>query len=162
MRSSSTSAARPLTRGDIVLVLFPFTDLSATKRRPAVVLWADATQSDFALAFISSQNATVAQTNEVTLLPTHPEFMLSGLSAPSKIRATKLVTLNRSLITRWLGRLGPLYTADLDRALVAALSINTIPYREEGRQDERRRLTALHAAGGAVSMLTDLGLAAPP
>jgi mRNA interferase MazF len=158
MSPTHPAAIRPLTRGDIVLVLFPFTDLSATKRRPAVILWADPAQTDFVLAFISSQNATLADVTEVALSPTHPEFTLSGLSAPSKIRATKLVTLNRTLITRWLGRLGPLHTADLDRALVTALSINTVTYRDEGRQDERRRLTRLHAAGGAASLLTDLGL----
>jgi mRNA interferase MazF len=161
MTAARPAVARPLTRGDIVLVRFPFTDLSATKRRPAVVVWADPAQTDFTLVFISSQNVATLTFGEVALLPTHPEFVLSGLSAPSKIRATKLVTLNRSLITRWLGRLGPLWASDLDRALVAALSINTVPYREEGRQEERRRLTALHTAGGSTSVLADLGLPSP-
>jgi len=152
------AATRPLSRGDIVLVPFPFTDLSATKRRPAVVVWADPAQVDFALAFVSSQDVAFPGVGDAVLLPTHPEFVLTGLFAPSKIRATKLVTLHRALVTRWLGRLGPLLAADLDRALVAALGINTVAYREEGRQEERRRLVVLHGAGGATSVLADLGV----
>jgi mRNA interferase MazF len=156
--ATETRAARPITRGDIVLVLFPFTDLSTTKHRPAVVLWADPAQTDFTFAFISSQPISRSGIGEVAILPTHPEFPLTGLTVPSKIRVTKLVTLAKGLLRRWLGRLGPLLTADLDRALVAALAINTVPYREEGRRDERARLAALHGAGGPGALLTDLGL----
>jgi hypothetical protein len=94
----------------------------------------------------------------MALLSTHPEFTLSGLTASSKVRATKLVSLHRSLVTRFIGRFGPLLTADLDRALVLALGINTVPYREEGRLDERRRLEAQYQAGGSISILADLGL----
>ena len=148
MRPAPLTSSRPLARGDIVLVYFPFTDLSSTKRRPAVVLWADPGQTDFTLAFISSQNVTVVSAGETALAATNPEFRISGLSVSSKIRATKLVTLNRTLITRWLGRLGPLWIADIDHALVSALSINTVPYREQGRQDERGRMAALYNAGG--------------
>ena len=78
----------------------------------------------------------------------------------TKIHATKLVTLSRTLLPRWLGRLGLLLTADLDRALVAALSINTVSYREEGCRGERARLAALHGAGGPAALLADLGLSA--
>jgi mRNA interferase MazF len=151
-------ASRPLSRGDVVLVRFPYTDLSGTKRRPAIVLWADSTQTDFTLAFVSSQGLTSIVVGEALLLPTHPEFSLTGLTTPSKIRATKIVTLSRALITRWLGRLGPLLSADLDRALIAGLSISTIPYREEGRREERTRLATLYSAGGATALLSDLGL----
>lgn len=152
--------ARPIARGDIVLVPFPFTDLSATKRRPAVVLWADPARADFLLAFISSQRIRGGETGTVPLLPTHPEFPFTGLAASSTIRTTKLVTLSGALLKRWLGRLGSLLTADLDRALIAALGINTVPSREEGRRDERARLSALHAAGGSAALLADLGLSA--
>jgi mRNA interferase MazF len=150
--------ARPIARGDVVLVAFPFTDLSTTKRRPAVVLRADPAQSDFVLAFIGTREIVRAGVGEVPLLPNHPEFGLTGLVAPSKIHANKLVTLSGTLMRRWLGRLGPLILADLDRALIAALSINPVPYREEGRRDERVRLAALHTAGGAAALLGDLGL----
>jgi mRNA interferase MazF len=150
---------RPVSRGDIVLVPFPFTDLSTVKRRPAVVLWADPTQIDFTLAFVSSQQVDQVGIGETAVRPTHPEFGLTGLSAASKIRATKLVTLSRDLLRRWLGRLGPLLTADLDRSLIAALGISTAPYVEHGRRDERTRLEALHRAGGIPALLADLGLA---
>lgn len=156
MAKDHTSAARPLARGDVVLVAFPFTDLSQTKRRPAVVLWAAPAQTDFTLAFISSQQVSQSAEGETAVLPIHPEFFLTGLSVPSKIRVTKLVTLSRTLVTRWLGRIGPLLTADIERALVAAFSINTDPYREKGHQEERSRLIALYRTGGSSALLTDL------
>ena len=160
--TSIPGARRPLARCDVVLARFPFTDLSSTKRRPAVILWADPLQTDFILAFISSQHVSSLDAGEFYVLPTHPEFPLTGLMAPSRVRATKLVTLSRSLITRWMGRIGHLLTADLDRALVVAVSINTIPYREEGRREERARVVALHTAGGASAVLADLGLTTAP
>jgi mRNA interferase MazF len=150
--------SRPIGRGDVVLVPFPFTDLSATKRRPAVVLWADPARADFLLAFVSSQRIRAGEVGAVPLLPTHPEFSLTGLAAPSTVRTTKLVTLSGTLLKRWLGRLGPLLTVDLDRGLVETLSINLVPSREEGRRHERARLAALHAAGGNEALLADLGL----
>ena len=153
------AASRPLTRGDVVLVPFPFTDLSATKRRPGVIIGADPAQGDFTLAFISSQQVTSLGPGELSVLPTHPEFVQTGLTVASKVRAGKLVTLSRTLITRWLGRFGPQLLADLDRAVVSSLGVNTVPYREEGRQEERRRLSDLHRQGGMAAVLADLGLA---
>jgi hypothetical protein len=122
------------------------------------VLRADSARIDFVLAFVSSREIARVEPGELVLLPTHPEFRMTGLTSPSKVRATKLVTLSAGLLRRWLGRLGPLLTADLDRALVAALEINTIPFREEGRRDERARLAKLHKAGGTYTILADLGL----
>ena len=47
-------------------------------------------------------------------------------------------------------------TADVDRALIAALGINLVPSREQGRLDERARLAALHRAGGDKALVADL------
>jgi mRNA-degrading endonuclease toxin of MazEF toxin-antitoxin module len=44
-----------LSKGDIVLTQFPFTDLSQTKLRPAVILWVDLAKDEITLCFISSQ-----------------------------------------------------------------------------------------------------------
>jgi len=152
-------AVRPLARGDVVLVPFPFADSSLAKVRPAVVVSSDPRHHDLVLVFVSSQRVGQGGMGEVAVLPAHPEYALSGIVAPSTIRAGKIVTVARSMIRRWLGRLGPLLLADLDRALVAALEVNALAYREEGRRDERARLVALHAAGGAAAVLADLGVA---
>ena len=105
---------------------------------------------------VAAKWATLLTTLAVVCSP----LWASGLLVTSTIRTTKLVTLTRTMVHRWLGRLGPLVTADLDRALAMALGINTIPYREEGRRDERSRLVALYGAGGAAAVLTELGLPA--
>ena len=150
----------PLTRGDIVLAAFPFADLSSTKRRPAVIIAVDTVRGDFTLAFITSQQAASAGADEVTILPSHAEFPATGLTVSSKIRAGKLVTLAPRLLTRRLGRLGPLLTEALGQALLAALSISTVRYQEEGRRTERERMAALHLAEGSAALLADLNLPA--
>ena len=93
-------------KGDIVLVPFPFTDLSTTKLRPAVVLWVDSTGDDVTLCFISSQNLTRLSPNEFVLDASEPEFSNTGLKVAPKVRVTRIVTLERRLITRRIGKLG--------------------------------------------------------
>ncbi len=153
-----TPSLRPLGRGQIVLAAFPFADLSSTKRRPAVIVGIDGTQGDFILAFITSQQTASTGTDEVALPLSHSEFAMTGLTVPSKIRTGKLATLAPILLTRRLGNLGPLLTAALDRALITALSINTSPDKEDGRQTERERLIKLFLVSGTGAVLSDLNL----
>ena len=77
-------------KGSIALVSFPFTDLSTTKLRPALVLHAD---NDFyVLAFITSQQPK----EQTSLIPVQPTAA-NGLELPSYIQCTKLATLDISL-----------------------------------------------------------------
>jgi mRNA interferase MazF len=94
--------------GDVVLVPFPFADLSGRKVRPAVILSADPQAPELILAFITSVLTNRSPRGaEVELLRTNPEFPITGLKADSLIRLDKLVTLSSSVISRRLGKVGP-------------------------------------------------------
>jgi mRNA interferase MazF len=110
-----TAAAGPA-RGDIVLVQFPFTDLSGQKVRPAVIV-ARVVGPDLTVAFVTSQAVGGYTAAQVLLDDGDAEFSATGLRTTSTIRADRLVTLHRSLFLRRLGRLGPLATGRLDQAL---------------------------------------------
>ena len=94
--------APPVTvrRGSVVLVRFPFSDLSSSKRRPAVVL-ADAGRGDFVLAQVTSK--PYADRGAVEL--TEASFARGGLDLTSYARPGKLFTANDALIVREVGTL---------------------------------------------------------
>lgn len=94
-----------LQRGDVVIATFPFTDLSGSKRRPALVLATTIPNSDIILAFTSSIIPTVAKFYELPLTLADADFAQTGLKVPSILRLDKLVTLDRPLITRRIGKL---------------------------------------------------------
>jgi mRNA interferase MazF len=94
-----------LQKGDIVLVPFPFANLSAIKLRPAVVLWVDLLGTDITVCFISSQNITNISVEEFIIETTDPEFSQTGLKITSKVRVSKIVTIESNLVTRKLGKL---------------------------------------------------------
>lgn len=93
-------------RGDVVLVPFPFTDLSTTKQRPALVVSPDAwnaTQPDVLLVAITSQMNVAFESQDVVLSAT--DSAAAGLPKPSRVRTTKLFTMHAGLLRRTLGRL---------------------------------------------------------
>lgn len=90
-------------RGDIILVPFPFTDLSSAKVRPALVLSPLREKSlDMIVCFISSQMET-ANAHSVRIDPKAG----NGLKVASLIRFDKLATLDRRIALGVLGRVSP-------------------------------------------------------
>jgi mRNA interferase MazF len=81
------------TAGAVVLVRFPFSDLSQTKRRPAVVL-ADAGRGDWILCQVTSK--PYGDTRAIRLEDT--SFSAGSLRVLSHARPGKLFTANRNLI----------------------------------------------------------------
>lgn len=81
------------TTGQVVLVPFPFSDLSKSKLRPAVVL-ADAGRDDWVLCQITSNPYSDAEA--VTL--SENSFRQGSLQRTSYARPGKLFTANRELI----------------------------------------------------------------
>ncbi|MBW4693224.1 MAG: type II toxin-antitoxin system PemK/MazF family toxin [Lyngbya sp. HA4199-MV5] len=112
-----------LNKGDIVLVEFPFTDLSQTKLRPEIVLSVSTRFDEITLCFVSSQAVDALELNEFALNTTDPEFAETGLRVTSRVRVTRITTLNSLLIKRRLGKLGSRYTQALNEYLLQAFRL---------------------------------------
>jgi mRNA interferase MazF len=96
-----------LHHGDVVLVPFPFADLTGRKMRPAVIVSADPQNSELIVAFVTSVLTNCSPRGaEVELPRSDPEFPGTGLKADSPIRLDKLVTLSSGVISRRLGKVG--------------------------------------------------------
>lgn len=108
--------AAPPPAGAVVLVRFPFSDLSSSKLRPAVVL-ADAERDDFILCQITSN--PYADPHAVEL--TQGSFRTGGLQRTSYARPGKLFTSNTALIVKQVGRLGPEAHRDVAEAVIRLL-----------------------------------------
>lgn len=81
-------------RGQVVLLPFPFSDLSASKLRPALVL-ADAGRGDWLLCQITSKPYADAQ----ALSLEQSDFGQGGLQRTSYARPAKLFTAHETLVT---------------------------------------------------------------
>jgi mRNA interferase MazF len=90
----------PSTAGAVVMVSFPFSDLSQTKLRPAVVL-AGAGRGDWVLCQITSN--PYADTHAVLL--ENSSFSVGSLWVASYARPGKLFSANERLITSEIGTL---------------------------------------------------------
>ena len=112
-----------LTRGDIILTRFPFTDLSGSAVRPALVVSQGAIGQDLVLVGISSVVRGAGASADVALPTTHPEFALTGLRVNSVIRTHKLAAVEQTVIVRRLGHIGPLLQAEVDRLLRSVLGL---------------------------------------
>ena len=86
-------------RGELLLVPFPFTDLSASKRRPVLALTTPDRFGDFVALPVTSR----AQVEHA--VPIASADLVSGaLPAASWIRTNRIVTLNVSLVVKTVGR----------------------------------------------------------
>lgn len=99
--------------GQVVLVQFPFSDLSSVKLRPAVVL-ANADRSDWILCQITSNPY-----GDVRAIKLGASDLISGsLHRESFIRPAKLFTAHTSLITVTIGALKPHSLSEVRNAIV--------------------------------------------
>ena len=105
-----------MNKGDIVLIPFPFTDLSGIKNRPAVVLIDS--EDDVTVCFLSTKLKWQSDC-DILLQPTK----LNGLKKTSIIRINKLATVDKELIIGLLGKLDEHYQDLLDKSLLKILKI---------------------------------------
>jgi mRNA interferase MazF len=108
---------------EIWLVRFPFSDLTSTKLRPAVVL-AVHREEFIILGIYSKVPAGELRETWVLISDTHPEFPQTGLKKTSLIRADKIATVNESVFQRQLGILPSDILTLVQAALKKSLNIS--------------------------------------
>jgi mRNA interferase MazF len=91
-------------KGKIVLVPFPFTDLTSAKLRPALVIYEGA--EDVVVAFISSKVPADLSAVDVLVAKKDTSFEKSGLKVDSVIKLDKIATVLKNLVVGELGDLG--------------------------------------------------------
>lgn len=87
-------------KGDVVVVPFPFSDLSNSKRRPALIL-ADLRGDDLILSQITSQN--IFDSYSIEIEP--DDFMDGTINKKSNIRPNKIFTADENIILYKIGHL---------------------------------------------------------
>ncbi len=108
-------------RGDVVLIPFPFTDLSARKTRPAIVVSSElynTTRSDLLLAYASSQ--IIRAHDELDYVLTG--WKAAGLPKPSFVRP-KIAAIESSMIVHKVGQLSKVDLDEVDQRLRLALDL---------------------------------------
>ena len=89
-----------LVKGDVVVLPFPFSDLSASKRRPALVI-AGLTGIDIILCQITSKD----RYDNYSIILNEKDFAKGSLKVQSIIRPNRLFTADKSIVLYRIGSL---------------------------------------------------------
>lgn len=85
---------------EVVLLPFPFSDLSTNKKWPVLILKSSNFQGDFLAVQITSQSGF-----ENAVLLQQDDFEIGLLPKTSYVRPDKLITLNESLVAQRMERI---------------------------------------------------------
>ncbi|MFH1225584.1 MAG: type II toxin-antitoxin system PemK/MazF family toxin [Candidatus Diapherotrites archaeon] len=103
-------------KGDVVVIPFPFSDLSQSKRRPAMVL-ASLQGNDIILCQITSGQAA----DRYSIPLTESEFTSGTLKQESNIRPNKIFTADSSIVEYRAGVLKEKKTKEITEKVCAIL-----------------------------------------
>jgi mRNA interferase MazF len=105
-------------KGAIILVPFPFTDLSGNKVRPAVIISEKKIGGDVVVVFITSQK----KQKEKHVVVIKPEED-NGLKVLSGIVCSKIATLDAKIILGELGTVSKITQNQIDKELKAIFDL---------------------------------------
>lgn len=89
-------------QGDIVLLPYPYTDLSATKQRPAVVISKDAINRQ---NYIVAKVTSVIRSDDFSFAIKAADVDSGRLDRSSEVRTNEVFTVHSSLIKKKFGTL---------------------------------------------------------
>jgi len=104
-------------KGDVVVIPFPFSDLSGSKRRPALVV-ADLHGDDVILCQITS----TARDDDYAIPLGTADFASGILPTKSVVRPNKIFTADQHLVLYLSGRLKPEKMKEVTAKIVQILS----------------------------------------
>lgn len=104
-------------KGDIVLIPFPYTDLTGNKNRPALVLISS--EKDITVSFISTQ-IHLKEYYDILIRPSNT----NGLKKESLLRLSKIATLDKDLALGLLGRIDKSYLQLINSNLKSILQLH--------------------------------------
>jgi mRNA interferase MazF len=115
-----------VSRGEVVLVDFPFASGTGQKLRPAVVIQSDAYNRRLGTAILAPVTSNVrhsAEKTQVEVDPNAPDGATSGLLRLSSIKSENLMTVETRLIRRKIGTLPASLLSQLEAANKESLGI---------------------------------------
>ncbi|GHU81524.1 mRNA interferase PemK [Clostridia bacterium] len=104
-------------KGAVVVLPFPFSDLTGSKRRPAFVL-ADLDGDDVILCQITSR----AKFDPYAVAVKSEDFVSGALSVDSYVRPNKIFTADRKLILSCVGELSEEKTFEIVNSVISIVS----------------------------------------
>jgi len=117
----------PLSRGEIVLVQFPYSSGAGSKLRPAVVVQPDHNNRRLTNVILAPITTTIQRAGESTQYLVDAGSSAgkaAGLRHTSVITCENLTTVAQSLVRRRLGRLPPAAVDQVNACLKAALGLS--------------------------------------
>jgi mRNA interferase MazF len=124
----------PFKRGDVVLVLFPDSNLRSAKRRPALVVQADSLNTGLPqviVCMISSNLRRAGHASRVSVPMASPLGRQMGLLTDSVVMTDNLATVHETEIDRTIGQCGDM--AAVGAALRHTLGLWAIEQRRSSR-----------------------------
>ena len=108
-------------KGKMILVPFPFTDLTTAKLRPALVIYEG--KKDVVIAFVSSKVPSALSDVDVLITKKQAGFSKTGLKLDSVIKLDKIATMLKDLIVGELGELDKDLRQEVNRKLRKIMEI---------------------------------------
>src|ERR1700751_903776 len=105
----------PFKRGEVVLVLFPDSNLRTAKRRPALVVQANHLATGLAQTIVAMSTSNMVRgghPSRVTLLKGSPEGRQAGILMDSVVMTDNLATIRETEIDRAIGSLTDMAEVD--------------------------------------------------
>ncbi len=115
-------------RGDIILVYYPFSDLSQQKKRPALIVSRDEDNDrleNLILVPLTSYKGYSLEPTHILLHKDSGGGKLAGIQIDSVIKCEGIVSLSKRFVDKCIGKLGEGFMKNVDTCLKTALGMKS-------------------------------------